>query len=161
MPKTTGYRIPTAKIWKANQPYQKVTHSPDDDETMNLGWNDEKRSKTEKENARRSGQRAIIVAHSERPGPRNNLTQPSTSTDIEMKDVDIQDGSDPSFSRLEEIEQCFIKQRGALALESMHFSMGEHVLLAHIHRQGGIGFLPAEDLRAFLKLCNKSRSLFR
>lgn len=65
-----------------------------------------------------------------------------------------------STTRLQEIRKYLLAHLQQLALDTMHFTMGEHVFLSHVINSG-FENLRAEELRAFLKECNEIKSLFK
>lgn len=94
----------------------------------------------------------------------------SIKTIFENKDVDMlsvsftmqgypQAKSVPA-TRLQERRKYLLAHRQELALDTMHFTMGEHVCLSHVINSGFTS-LGAEELRAFLKQCNESKTLFK
>ncbi|KAH6673318.1 hypothetical protein B0J14DRAFT_700335 [Halenospora varia] len=85
---------------------------------------------------------------------------PPPVTDLEDEEQDVETLDTPAaFDRYEKVKEYRISRRRLFAFDTMWFSMGEHILLAHVRKQGEIA-LTAEDFRALLKICTK-KELFR
>jgi hypothetical protein len=65
---------------------------------------------------------------------------------------------DPGCTAYSQIRNYLFSQRQALALDSLHFDIQEHVLLAYINRNGF--HIGASVLRGFLLECDRRGELF-
>ncbi|KAE9369105.1 hypothetical protein N431DRAFT_346193 [Stipitochalara longipes BDJ] len=108
-------------------------------------------------NARRGQIQRIRKAWENGPkAPKNNNnTAEATAAD---EDTEMEDNTDIDDETFTAILKHLFKHRQELALDSMHFRMGEHVLLAHII-DSGLDLNP-NIFRAFLKRCQAEKLYF-
>jgi hypothetical protein len=65
----------------------------------------------------------------------------------------------PRSTRFNEIRDDLFEQRLELALDTLNFPMPEHVMYAHIPRNGKIG-LTTDEWRSFLEICHYRKLFF-
>jgi len=109
------------------------------------------------ENARR-GQSQQIRKAWERGSkdPKKNKEEAEVTAD---EDIEMQDDDGIEDKDFNAIVKFLAKNRRKLALNTMHFRMGEHVLLAHIVACG-LNVDP-NVFRAFLKRCQADNKYFK
>jgi hypothetical protein len=110
------------------------------------------------ENARRHQVARILEAWDTlQEGLENsNIASMPPSTD---EDVEMEDNTNIDDQTFKDIIDYLIERRRELALDSLHFRIGEHVLFAHILNDG-LEISP-EEFRAFLKRCTREKKYFR
>ncbi|PMD29370.1 hypothetical protein L207DRAFT_616178 [Hyaloscypha variabilis F] len=86
----------------------------------------------------------------------SNIASMPPSTD---EDVEMEDNTNIDDQTFKDIIDYLIERRRELALDSLHFRIGEHVLFAHILNDG-LEISP-EEFRAFLKRCTREKRYFR
>jgi len=156
-PKIHGYEMQKANSSK-KPTYKEVIHDVGDYVMKEDNFTEQQNLLVDLENERRLEARKILDALRDTSSWVDNQNNPPTTADTGDEDKD--DSQDPPCPRFNEIRKYFVDNRGILAFETMHFSMGEHVLLSHVVRHNKIQISP-EELRAFLKMCHKRRVLFR
>lgn len=87
------------------------------------------------------------------------LSNPDISSSSDVSDEDV-DYVPPQCPRLDEIYDYLCAKRKELALDSLHFSIPEHLLYAYITREGGLD-LSIDEWRGFLIRCHADGELFR
>jgi hypothetical protein len=157
-PKTIGYEMQQRTNANQQQTYQQVTHNPGSHGIIGSNFTEEEKLERWVEYERSLEASKILDVFRDPNSWRDLQKNPPASANTSVGDMD--DSQDPPCPRFNEIRKYLIDNRGVLAFETMHFVMGEHVLLSHIVRYDKIKIQP-EELRAFLKMCDKNRDLFR
>lgn len=151
-PKTVGARRTGVSGEKIEYKYEDEIV---DGETIDVGASPAEKAFAEQENKRQSHQRQIVQAFKGLKSSQGDENQPNVPV---VNGASLWDRRNANFPRFDEIAAYFVDNRNALAIDTMHFAMGEHVLFAHISRQNGIQLTP-EELRDFLKICEAQKSM--